>query len=533
MSATRAYLQVEGVNIYASILDTNQLSVVRGGSFMLREAIYDVVKTFDAELKPLSLGASSGLFRLREGCAKPPQRLKAKVAKHLAEHPNFRHLTFAVVTAECTSFAEAREELLARLRVEQLRSPSTAPDALPADGQRAAPCALEGRRIGTETESGLDKYATDEKKGSRYSNSAIRRWHYGRDRRENYYERETKGHLQLEDLSGKLQFTDDLQTLADCSEFPQLTDKLAVLYVDGNRFGDIQRHIATDEDKQEKFDNQIRDRRSAFLASLLRSLDASNPDSFPHARTAGGQLRVETLLWGGDEALFVAPTWHGFDLLHSYYQHATEWHREIDGIDTPLTHAAGLVFCKVKMPIAKIRQLAQQLAEDVKDPSDAAPVNSEQREARRKADLYNYLVLESIDYAPDQSVDQFRSLRYGPLANGFAPLKPAENWSDLRPRLTDLLDALPKSQIYRLARLATGARAESEVEEGEERLKLVLGEKEFGDCLGTLDAMFREAETPTGAALRRWVHLAELWDYLAPRPGAVEQDNVVQGGAST
>ena len=33
------YILVEGINIYANVFDTNQLSVIRGSSFLLKRAI--------------------------------------------------------------------------------------------------------------------------------------------------------------------------------------------------------------------------------------------------------------------------------------------------------------------------------------------------------------------------------------------------------------------------------------------------------------------------------------------------------------
>lgn len=39
MSQHKSYLKIEAVNIYNTILDTNQLSVIRGSSHLLKDAI--------------------------------------------------------------------------------------------------------------------------------------------------------------------------------------------------------------------------------------------------------------------------------------------------------------------------------------------------------------------------------------------------------------------------------------------------------------------------------------------------------------
>ncbi len=58
------YLRIDGVNHAAVMDDTMQSSVIRGGSFLLREAVKHVAEIYGDALKALSIEASSGLFQV-------------------------------------------------------------------------------------------------------------------------------------------------------------------------------------------------------------------------------------------------------------------------------------------------------------------------------------------------------------------------------------------------------------------------------------------------------------------------------------
>ena len=66
---TQFYILVEGINIYANVFDTKQLSVIRGSSFLFKKAIDHL--TEHAAIKDkfiaLSTGASSGLYLVNNG----------------------------------------------------------------------------------------------------------------------------------------------------------------------------------------------------------------------------------------------------------------------------------------------------------------------------------------------------------------------------------------------------------------------------------------------------------------------------------
>lgn len=103
------------------------------------------------------------------------------------------------------------------------------------------------------------------------------------------------------------------------------------------------------------------------------------------------------------------------DLVQHFYQVSRGWQFKLNGKSKshPLTHSGGIVFCRAKTPIRIVRRLAQKLAERGKALKDG-----------RKESQFDYLVLESIDYPAEQSLDAFFRTRYGDIAALRRPLRP-------------------------------------------------------------------------------------------------------------
>lgn len=145
---TDQYLRIDAVNHAAVMDDTTQLSVIRGGSFLLREAVKHVAEKYSQSLKALSIEASTGLFQVLSGDAKG---LRDQIASALSEHEQFRHFTFVVdVQSDESNLAKALASVAARNRFRQMRQLSV---ALPPWNEQAfAPCELDDRRPGDGVE---------------------------------------------------------------------------------------------------------------------------------------------------------------------------------------------------------------------------------------------------------------------------------------------------------------------------------------------------------------------------------------------
>ena len=467
---SQSFILVEGVNIYANVLDTNQLSVIRGTSFLLKDAIEALGRKFENYLEPISTGASSGLYRVKnqEKESHNAQTLLTEISNFLntpkPKQP-FHLLSFIAETCEAETLLEAKEILLTRLRMRQMRSLIAVPDQQNNNNLLAQPDQLEGKRIACR-----DHHKKIQGDKKRYlSESVYQRWNYGRKKKfDFYFDKNTiqlikaEGGENAEAIDSVIKnieekgFYNDFEALAKHpNESHRLNNKLAVIYLDGNSFSKKQKNYLSlynnlDEQlkAQRKFDTKIQGYRANFIYQHLKKYYAQEEAQ------NGDKIRLETLLWGGDEMLFVVPAWQGFDLLQFFFEQSKDWHLDIDDnklddTDKQLTHAAGLVFCHAKTPIRHIRGLAQAIAEKIKESPHG-----------RQQNAWSYQILESIDYPSNNDISDFNRAYYGEkLANtkpDFIPVNFERNssmqWSQIKEILSTLIQqgTLPKSQLYQL-----------------------------------------------------------------------------------
>ena len=97
-------------------------------------------------------------------------------------------------------------------------------------------------------------------------------------------------------------YSQDLGELSESAKKGILDGKIAFIYIDGNGFGDIQRGSKT-AGVQKQFDENTRHGREKLLTAILEQI-RNNPDWL----TDDGKVRIETLLWGGDEIIWVVPS---------------------------------------------------------------------------------------------------------------------------------------------------------------------------------------------------------------------------------
>lgn len=552
------YVLIEGINLGQSIFDADQLSVVRGGSFLNKEVTEVLSREFAGSLEELSTGASSGLFKVKpdvQDVAQLCDEIKGRLQRADSE---FRHLTIGVIHTQADSLPLAKAKLYAKLRRYQMRTLSISPDpATPADqSKEVIACALNGRRAA------LSKRKKTEAKAA----FVQQRFDVGRDRKRNFYSKllrqewgmDREVYYALQDLKDKeITLTNDLQTLADDKAFSRLDQKIAVLYLDGNGFGKLQDRIVQNDEEQKEFDEQIQSLRRQLLAQILADMVQSGEGSeesafirpFIEVNNKEGQsekqLRFETLLWGGDEMMFVVPAWMGMDLLQQVFSITSKWKIK-DSKDNIhyLSHAAGLVFCHSKTPIGRMQELAKALAESVKE-STWYHWQHDDEVNGRKGDYYQYVVLESLDFPSESSPKAYFKKRYGAtLAESRKPLVPYLDWAHYRDEFRDLIQGLPKGQFHQLAQAIVyadddGDTQYTKVEQLQERLFSLISTEQQQKLHRLMQMVTATAPESVPDYLEDfddpeslihlapwdwpwpWLNLMILWDYLAP---AYDQD---------
>lgn len=522
---SQAYLLVEGVNIYPNVLDTDQLSVIRGSSFILKRAIDHIKNHFNDKLKAVTTGASSGLFLVTTEC--DINRLVVDIAIQLEKSPH-RYFTFAIEHCHADDLLKAKEQLHAQLRFNQMGAISVVPDHFDKNSLGKQPCELEGRRIASKEK------RTVQGATRTLSASVCDRLNIGRKERQSFYFNE--GNISDIEVLKKYGFTDDLEALSKREDDSKLNNKMAVIYLDGNKFSDIQRTVLNNANDQLKaqthFDDYVKGVRANFLKETLLEMIKGDNSRFPNAITKNNDgddiIRLETLLWGGDEMLFVVPAWLGFELLQSFFQASATW--QVD--NEKLTHAAGIVFCSTKTPIRIIREIAQSLADNIKNKLGE----------KRKKNSWDYMVLESIDYPITNNIDHFNQERYGNTLATCRPkyFSPAEGgWTACKEMLNHLVgnNLLTKRQLYKIVESLIQQQIPAAIQwcdlvtpgsfpdtataqdKAERRMLLLLLESNQRQEL--MDTLPELATKLFGIDLMQietrawfWLNLIELWDYL-------------------
>ncbi len=480
------YLRIEGVNFDSFVLDTDRIKIVRGGSLMLLNSVdwlEQNIKRQHITLDKISSGASFGLFRFEANSDGEASQVAAQARETFNYDKRYKHATLTIAVqpvGEPEAYQHTRSRLEAISRWQQMQSPSVAmPD--PNEDEVKGVCEFDRVRPATGFPVALIRDNGDEEEAL-ISTACHARWvEDGKENRpwvtdkDGFYKKHTG-------IDG-LKFTTDLHALAQGTDYGNLHNKMAVIYLDGNHFGKKALAYCTSEKKQEDFDKTLREEfQDGTLTTLLTEIKGNSDWK------NGGNIRLETLLWGGDEIIWVVPAWKGWWMLGRFFEISREWnYHKIS--DEPLTHGAGLVFCHHNAPIQPILSLARNLGDLAK--------------GDRSANRVAYQVLESFDHA-GADLEEMRAKRW-PLGDaatmildGDAML--AANEAAWAIKQTDLA----KRQLYRLAALAQSGDLKS-AEEKSGKLREVAGIEESD--LGKLENCFNPG-------LSTWLHLLELWDYL-------------------
>ena len=466
------YLRVEAVNLNNFVYDTNDISTIRGGSFLLLDSVNSLAidNDFKKLLRKISTGASTGLFRI---IGNDPDDVKKRVKDYLSNKTD-GHTTFVVDTldGDSRSFKAVQEQLISKNRWSQLQQ-LTISWGRGWEGSDL-PCTLDGVRPAMVIE------PFPENKSKKVSRSVKFRRDRGRELRNDIY-----AHI-LGQTSCPYEFARNLEMLSEDKDQGVLNKKIAFIYIDGNKFGRIRDEKCTEEKMLQEFDKSVqKDFREAVLKKLLSHMDGND------ASQADEKLRLETLLWGGDEIEWVVPAWKGWEVLRLFYEF--DPNHAYDKI--PLTHAAGIVFCHHNAPILQIRKLAHRLADIAKSNLTSIP------KSREHGDIFHYLVIESFDML-EGSLDPFLKHYYKPVDYKELLLKGQEmqNFSrDMRIVRSDF----PRGKVYEII---AALREKKDVDD--------IKKRGIQSCPASRKEELKVAiESLLKGNINRWFVIADLWDF--------------------
>ncbi|WP_372023413.1 hypothetical protein P7L70_06065 (plasmid) [Tistrella mobilis] len=540
--ATDYYIRMECVNFSAVFSDTEDLSTIRGSGLAMLHAIEYAALVLEhltgEAVEQVTTGASVGVFRVRatdEADAWTVARnLRARLTAHAPaaandeENEPARPLSGAIdeaelirvldhlsiLTAACaatTDFRADMETLLTLIRWQQQQAPSLVlPGAGTSWDKTKLICPNDHTRL-------ADTYIfrrRDEGPGRYPASRSVRDRHaYGRHYKQTLYDRVIKGVRYLENDDGRFDRPAYADELADLARRPDkaLDGKMAVLYADGNRFSEQIRDLVKASDTpietQKAIDKALQAWRRDLLKTVVKLIAQDDPD-YP-------LRRIETLLWGGDELIWVLPAWRGWEVAALFAEHIRSVREPVDGWSMNMSHGLGMVFCHYDAPINGIRTLAEKLADDV-------------AKAERERTRLAIMVLESFD-AVGQDLEAHLTRTYetaGITPTAMCLTAPQEaSWNDVPGAVAAMKTHLPRRRLHALADalLHHGpvtqdqGSAKTETDRAWDRF--------WRDLDAPAEVAIREAAETLGRCwgfdaqgtdARLWLHLDMLWDYLAP-----------------
>ena len=318
-------------------------------------------------------------------------------------------------------FIEDKEMLVAMNRWQQMQSLSVAVPSELSDKDKVA-CWIDGIRPAKEE--AYDPDTPTEKK--HISTSVHIRRDYGKEQKKELYYKYSATAKQE-----RWKFVNDFDKLTEDTNKGNLNHKMAVIYLDGNGFGKIRDKLCKTVDDEREFDRQIKDYRKKIFADLLDKMktdeDWKNADKY----------RFETLLWGGDELMWVVPAWKGWETLLFFYKQSEDWiFKNTKREESPLTHAGGMVFCHHNAPIYRIKELTEKLS------------NSAKTEDRSK-NLFAYQILESFDHISHD----FDDIRRGWSTDGNAAslILDGNDMQNIQESINELKEnEFPKNKLHKI-----------------------------------------------------------------------------------
>lgn len=565
-----AYLiRIEGCDFAATLFDTEKLSVIRGASRaylkapeLFRRALATKLGLADAAVKTIAVGASDAILHVETTPALDDASIRAALnaawrtmsGSKLAACLPHLSFTFGIVT-ESADYRTDVMRLVAQCRAGQFQRPThdlpPKPNVAKLGAAAQRPCIIDRSRPVAST----TVKVPGESAGAAVSASVAARITYGREQRQAFYAEELEEPLKVGnvDLTVADSF-EDLVAPAPSGLPPQLHNKMAVVYLDGNKCTAIREAVIFGEKsgdgevrlRQTKFSDFMRGARRKFLKRiLLGHLASQQAMMLPKSKVQDEDvLRFETLLWGGDECLFVMPAWPVLSLLKPLHEALVENEWIYEGYK--ISHGIGILICNVKTPISVAKKLAQELADTAKPLAKVELPGKKLPDYRRFNNVLSLQILESVE-PPQHDLQRFRAEFYG-TSDPRAFTMVGDEITKLAGLVAEFKKpgGLPRSQIYGLI---NSARAKNLVRGGsEDDCKAFWG---WHDGKNKIEGELERAFIRSGSRhlIEAWqqpllgfsetdpqsllplIRLAELWDYVDPFGAEIVEPPATVGAA--
>jgi len=417
-------LRVEAVNLDHAVFDTHDISTIRGGSFMLLKVVNKLHEKIP-ELQSEVTGASVGLFRFSCLNDQEKDNILVAVEKELEEQTG-QFATFVCAcmpSPEKADFAETEQRLMAKCHWKQYQTLSFSLPELPIKGNREE-CQMNGVRPADDTiERKEVKVAV--------SKAVKERFDEGRKLRDKLYWK-LLGETALPELN-KTKFTGDLEKLAGKTARGTTEGKIALIHLDGNKFGKLRADTCSTFEDFQEFNNVVQKEIQEPALKRLLSFATSQENKDFRTKDDDEKVRLETLMWGGDEIEWIVPASQLWDTLQIFFEITSSKRFK----ENPITYSAGIVICRHTVPILQIRHYAEQLCGIAKASSNGASSNQ-----------FALLNMTSFD-AIHKDVGTFLNVYHHPAtANDF--IVPFSSMSELRQNVRTIRKNFPKNKIYEI-----------------------------------------------------------------------------------
>jgi len=491
------YFRVEAVNLDSSVYDTNDISTIRGGSFMIQDAIktaYEQVKkVYSKQLSCISTAASIGLFKLNsENETEVDEIIRLFMEQVNSATPDFGTFAHAkqLISKEKT-FTQHLTELTNICRRIQYQSPTLVLPSVEGSENQDEYCQFDGLRPA------IKEITKGENTKKWASHATIKRQEKGKKLRNKLYFKLTNN-KPVEHIDTESPFTNDLEKLSKSSDAGKLDGIIAFIYIDGNRFGTIRERLCKDENLYEKFQTKVQTeiQETAFKDIVEYAQQEQEKSFLTPTKNKKYQIRMETLLWGGDEIEWVVPAWQAFKVINILYE-CLSGCEKFEGVN--LTYSAGVVFCHHNVPILQVRKFAHQLCDLAKKKLDP-DINKLNQDANR----YAYLNMTSFDMVAGD-LENFLKRYYAP-ATDYPNILSIENFSSTIEQLKVIKKIFPRNKLFDIIN-AVQKNDSKKIEAILERVYLLIGTTKADKLKSALTEIIKDDNN------YNWFIIADLLDY--------------------